>query len=117
MQAFHSINDVLNDLLTSDGPYLEFLRVPSMSCGIYVLEAGAEDRQRPHQEDELYYVISGEAGMKIVHDHLQVEDRSIAPGDTIFVKAGQEHRFHSIAGTLAVLVVFAPVEGSRKATA
>ena len=35
-------------------PYLEFLRVPSLSAGLYVLPAGGVDRQRPHAEDEIY---------------------------------------------------------------
>ena len=39
--------------------YHEFLRVPDLSAGLYVLEAGASDPQSPHTEDELYYVISG----------------------------------------------------------
>ena len=39
--------------------YHEFLRVPDLSAGIYVLEAGATDPQSPHTEDELYYVVAG----------------------------------------------------------
>ena len=41
--------------------YHEFLRVESMSAGLYVLEAGASDPQSPHAQDEIYYVISGRA--------------------------------------------------------
>jgi hypothetical protein len=40
------------DLLASGGangrPYLEFVREESMSVGLYVLPAGAVDRQKPH---------------------------------------------------------------------
>lgn len=39
--------------------YLEFLRVPAMSAGLYELETGASDPQTPHAEDEIYYVIAG----------------------------------------------------------
>ncbi len=39
--------------------YEEFLSVPDLSAGLYVLEAGATDRQSPHAEDELYYVVAG----------------------------------------------------------
>ena len=42
--------------------YEEFLRVPDLSAGLYVLEAGAADPQSPHTEDELYYVIAVAAG-------------------------------------------------------
>jgi hypothetical protein len=34
--------------------YREFLRVPDLSAGLYVLDAGATDPQSPHTEDELY---------------------------------------------------------------
>lgn len=33
--------------------YGEFLRVPALSAGLYVLAAGATDLQRPHHEDEM----------------------------------------------------------------
>ena len=41
--------------------YHEFLSVPDLSGGLYVLEAGAIDPQSPHTEDEVYYVVSGRA--------------------------------------------------------
>lgn len=43
----------------SQQTYLEFLRVPSISAGLYSLAAGDIDSQEPHSEDEVYYVISG----------------------------------------------------------
>jgi mannose-6-phosphate isomerase-like protein (cupin superfamily) len=46
-------------LAKPDKPYLEFLRVPSLSAGIYVLDTGATDPQTPHHDDEVYYVASG----------------------------------------------------------
>ncbi len=50
----------LVDAQGAAGPrYHEFLRVPDLSAGIYVLEAGATDLQSPHTEDELYYVVAG----------------------------------------------------------
>ena len=45
--------------------YLEFLRVSAMSAGVYVLPAGAADPQKPHQEDEMYFVIRGRARMRV----------------------------------------------------
>jgi len=85
--------------------YLEFLRVPAMSAGIYTLAAGATDPQSPHKEDELYYVIRGKARMKAGN-----EDHPVEPGAVIFVAAGVEHRFYDIEQELTVLVFFAPAE-------
>ena len=85
--------------------YLEFLRVPSLSAGLYMLAAGAVDTQEPHTEDEIYYVISG-------RDFIQVdqESRQVEAGSLVFVKARVEHRFHTITEDLRVLVIFAPAE-------
>jgi mannose-6-phosphate isomerase-like protein (cupin superfamily) len=87
--------------------YLEFLRRASMSAGVYVLEAGAEDGQSPHAQDELYHVIEGRAVLEVDGDQ-----RPVQPGTTIFVAAGVAHRFHSIASRLVVLVVFSPPEST-----
>ena len=88
-----------------DHPYHEFLRIPAMSAGLYVLAAGATDRQQPHREDEIYYVLRGKAKMR-----LGKEERSIQEGSVIFVEPGLEHRFFDIQQELVLLVVFAPAE-------
>jgi mannose-6-phosphate isomerase-like protein (cupin superfamily) len=85
--------------------YAEFLRVPSMSLGCYVLAAGAEDRQRPHHEDEIYYVVRGRARFQAGD-----EDREVSAGSVLFVAAEVEHHFHDIQEELAALVFFAPAE-------
>jgi quercetin dioxygenase-like cupin family protein len=87
--------------------YLEFLRVPAMSAGLYVLPAGATDPQSPHKEDELYYVIRGRARMKV-----GAEDHEVTQGSVIFVAGEVEHRFYDIAEEITVLVFFAPAESS-----
>jgi len=87
--------------------YLEFLRVPAISAGIYVLSKGANDPQQPHTEDEIYYVINGKAKIRI-----GAEVRSVGEGSVIFVDAGVEHRFLDIEQDLVVLVVFGPAEST-----
>jgi quercetin dioxygenase-like cupin family protein len=93
--------------ITCGHPYHEFLRVPALSAGVYVLSAGATDRQRPHQQDEIYYVVRGKAKIR-----LGLEERSIQEGSVIFVEPGLEHRFFDIEEELVLLVVFAPAETS-----
>ena len=85
--------------------YLEFLRVPAMSAGVYVLPKGGADPQRPHREDEMYYVVRGRARMEIGSEHAEVR-----AGSVIFVEAAAEHRFYDIEEELEVLVFFAPAE-------
>jgi len=88
--------------------YLEFLRRPSMSIGLYVLPGGAMDGQSPHTEDEAYVVLAGRSRFTAGG-----ETRDVGPGDTIFVPAHMPHRFHDITDELRLIVVFAPAEGSR----
>ena len=88
-------------------PYQEFLRIPAVSAGIYVLPVGAVDRQHPHREDEIYYVIRGKAKMR-----LGAEECSVQEGRVMFVEAGLEHRFFDIEQELALLVVFTPAESN-----
>lgn len=107
MQSFYSVDEIRKQI-PSRRPYREFLRVAAMSCGVYVLRAGEEDPQQPHNEDEIYYVVSGVARMKVKPENQPEQDRVITPGDVVFVKAHEEHRFHSITEDLVLLVVFAP---------
>jgi mannose-6-phosphate isomerase-like protein (cupin superfamily) len=85
--------------------YQEFLRVPDLSAGLYVLEAGATDPQLPHREDELYYVVAGRATITVGD-----EARPVGPGSLVFVGAEVAHRFHDITERLELLVVFGPAE-------
>jgi mannose-6-phosphate isomerase-like protein (cupin superfamily) len=103
--GFIEVDDVLAERALKGLPYLEFLRVPSMSAGLYVLPAGGADAQLPHKQDELYYVIRGKARM-----HAGLQDRAIGRGTLIFVGASVEHRFHQIEEELEILVLFAPAE-------
>jgi quercetin dioxygenase-like cupin family protein len=85
--------------------YREFLRVPAMSAGLYVLAAGSTDPQRPHHEDEMYYVVRGRGRFKAGG-----EDREVSAGSVIYVAAEVEHYFYDIAEEILVLVFFAPAE-------
>jgi mannose-6-phosphate isomerase-like protein (cupin superfamily) len=101
---FH-VDDLNRQRAQESKRYLEFLRVPAMSAGVYVLPPGGSDPQKPHREDEMYYVVRGRARMQIGSDHTEVRS-----GSVIFVEAELEHRFYDIQEELEVLVVFAPAE-------
>jgi len=104
MDAFE-VNQLLAECSRTQQPYLEFLRVPSLSAGLYVLPVGGIDTQQPHTEDEVYYIASGRGAILVAG-----ESRAVVAGSVVFVKAGDEHRFHSIAEELVMLVFFAPAE-------
>jgi mannose-6-phosphate isomerase-like protein (cupin superfamily) len=102
---FFEVGHLRQERITAGKLYLEFLRVPSMSAGVYTLAVGSTDPQKLHTEDELYYVVRGRSRMQVGSD-----DQAIAEGSVIFVGANVEHRFHDIREELTVLVFFAPAE-------
>lgn len=90
-------------------PYLEFLNVPSLSVGLYCLPAGGTDPQQPHTEDEVYYIVSGQAQFQLAD-----ETHPVTPGTLLYVAAHQPHKFFNITEALTILVFFAPAEYSQK---
>jgi len=108
MQAFE-LADLISQQKDSNKPYLEFLKVPDLSMGLYVLPKGGLDLQSPHTEDEVYYIVSGRAKIKVAD-----EERDVDAGSIVYVAKNVEHRFHSIEEELKVIVFFAPAEYSNR---
>lgn len=102
MEAFE-LDQVLRDQQESGERYLQFINQGSLSLGLYVLPAGGTDLQTPHDEDEVYYVVSGHAFVTV-----DGETRPVHPGSMIFVAKEVEHRFFGIEEELSLLVFFAP---------
>jgi mannose-6-phosphate isomerase-like protein (cupin superfamily) len=103
------LNQLIAQQKASNQLYLEFIKVPDLSVGLYVLPAGGVDPQSPHTEDEVYYVVSGKAKIQVGD-----EDRDVLAGSIVYVAKNVEHRFHSIEEELRVLVFFAPAEYSNR---
>ena len=104
MQAFQ-LHELENQAAEDNHLYYEFLRVPSMSLGLYRLGAGKPDPQLPHQQDEVYYVLSGKGMLEV-----NGKQEKAIPGTVIYVEAGAAHKFVDIEENLEVLVFFAPAE-------
>jgi mannose-6-phosphate isomerase-like protein (cupin superfamily) len=107
MQAWE-LAEVEGDRARDGRLYHEFLRVPDLSAGLYVLEAGAADPQSPHAEDELYYVVAGRGSVTVAD-----ATREVVVGSLVFVAAKVPHHFHDIVERLEILVVFGPAEATR----
>jgi mannose-6-phosphate isomerase-like protein (cupin superfamily) len=108
MKSFE-LAQLVSERESSNKLYLEFLKVPDLSMGLYVLPAGGADPQSPHTEDEVYYVLNGRAKILVAE-----ENRDVQAGSIIYVEKKVAHRFHSIEEDLTVLVFFAPAEYSSK---
>ena len=90
-----------------DGYAAQVLRSHLLSVGLYLLRAGGTDDQKPHNEDEVYYVVSGRAKLRVGDD-----DHPVQPGTLLFVPALAVHSFHEISEELVLVVFWAPPEKS-----
>lgn len=96
------IAELLKNKSNEDVSFQEFLKTDSMHCGLYHLKAGSQDMQTPHDEDEMYYVVSGRAKLK-----LGDSSRDVSPGNLLYVQASEDHAFFEIEEDMTLLVIFA----------
>ena len=82
--------------------YLEFLKESRLSSGIYFLPAGSTDPQQPHDEDEVYFLLSGKGSFTSGG-----QTEQIVKGSILYVAAEEIHKFHDIEEDLTLLVFFA----------
>lgn len=88
--------------------FATLLRHGSMSVELYAPQG--EDRQTPHEQDELYVVVAG-SGRFLNGGEL----RPFAAGDVLFVPAGVEHRFLDFTPDFMTWVIFYGPEGGERA--
>jgi mannose-6-phosphate isomerase-like protein (cupin superfamily) len=66
------------------------------------------DLQRPHQQDEIYIIASGNSIF-----FRDGESAQCKPGDILFVPAKMEHRFENFSDDFATWVIFYGKEGGE----
>lgn len=91
-----------------DGYAARVLQSDLLSVGVYVLPAGAEDKQSPHREDEVYYAVRGRSRFRAGGHY----ETAVGPGSLLYVRAGVDHRFFDIEEELVLVVFWAPPEKS-----
>jgi mannose-6-phosphate isomerase-like protein (cupin superfamily) len=88
------------------------LRHGSMSLRYYAPRH--EDRQSPHDQDEIYVVATGSGFFEQGPEAAKMERRPFGPGDAIFVPAGTVHRFVDFTDDFGTWVIFwGPAGGER----
>jgi quercetin dioxygenase-like cupin family protein len=95
------LSELYERAATIDGSYLRFLDNDKLSSGIYQLKAGEEDKQEPHEWDEIYYVLEGKAKLNAGD-----EQYDASTGMILFVAANVVHQFVEIEKDLKILVFF-----------
>ena len=78
----------------------------SMSVELYAPQG--QDPQKPHEQDELYFIIKGFSRLLIGEKEFEC-----APGDAFFVKAGEKHHFLEFSDDFKTWVVFWGPKGGK----
>jgi len=110
VQTF-SVTDILNGLSSDRHDATEVVRAPSGSLSVSASRrpAGSADDQKPHAEDEAYYVLPGRGMFE--------SDGGVVPvaaGSLLFVPAGAEHRFTNITGDMQTLIFWSPARAATR---
>src|SRR5207248_6272123 len=99
----HEVEKLLSARPAGEHTYAEILRKETLSVGLSVWPAGDVDGQKPHNEDEVYFVVRGRGKIRVAD-----EQREVGAGALVFVGAQVPHHFCAIVETLHVLVCWAP---------
>ncbi|HEX3383635.1 MAG TPA: cupin domain-containing protein [Mucilaginibacter sp.] len=103
-----SVNAALDQLGDNKAKlFVKVMEHGSMFVEIY--RPQKTDQQRPHKQDELYIIISGQG--EFLNDGKR---SSFAAGDVLFVRAGIKHRFENFSDDFATWVIFYGPEGGEK---
>jgi mannose-6-phosphate isomerase-like protein (cupin superfamily) len=101
--------DIIKRSEAQNTNYGVFMRMPSISSGVYTLKKGQADGQNPHTRDEIYYVMKGKSKISIGSETFDVKE-----GALIFVEAYKEHKFFDITEDLAIVVFFSAEQGEKQ---
>ena len=94
-------------LLSAQNRFAEVFRHGTLSVEWYA--PVGHDPQQPHEQDELYVVVSG-SGLFLNGAATQ----PFGPGDVLFVAAGVEHRFLNFTDDFGTWVIFYGPKGGEK---
>jgi len=100
----------MSERLTRETERLSALAVTHGSLEVRFYAPRGEDRQPPHDRDELYVVLRGR-GTYVVDGRRC----PFGPGDALFAPAGSVHRFEDFGEDLAVWVMFYGPKGGEPA--
>ena len=82
---------------------------------LYFYEPRGEDRQTPHEQDEVYVIVRGSGTFAMVADSGWMERRPFGPGDAILVPAGTDHRFEDFTDDFGTWVImYGPPGGEAR---
>jgi len=101
----YDLDTYLEKIKNNNSYFHTFINKDSLAAGVLVLKPGDEDTQAPHDNDEVYYVISGNGFLKI-----KDKDYKVSKDKLFFVVKNVEHYFHGNTKELKVLYFFGGID-------
>ena len=98
-----SITELVDDLEPNELQHEEVLSTGSLTVEVGKYPTDSAAPKNPHNEMELYYVLSGSGKLRVGDDTHDVE-----AGDLVFVEPDLEHDFFHITEEITVLIVLGP---------
>lgn len=80
---------------------------------LYFYEPRGEDKQTPHDQDEVYVIMSGSGIFAIGKNEDSLDRFSVQTGDVIFTQAGALHRFENFTDDFGTFVIMYGAEGGE----
>jgi mannose-6-phosphate isomerase-like protein (cupin superfamily) len=103
--SYVSTTELVNKLDEEERDYLEVFSEESMSVELARYPNPAP--KTPHNEDELYFIVSGAGKIRVGE-----KTYSVTEGDAVYVEQGVEHDFFDIDDEITSLIVFAGTQDS-----
>lgn len=110
MQEFKNkvaLSEALAKLKKEDKEFISFFSHGSLDLELY--QPKVEDKQQPHQRDEVYIISTGKATFMLEGEYTEVK-----AGDFLFVAANKEHQFTQFSDDFSTWVLFYGPQGGEK---
>lgn len=98
-----SITDIVDDLDADELQHKEALEAGPLTVEVGKYPTDSAAPKNPHNEEELYYVLSGAGKLRVGDD-----THDVSAGDLVSVEPNLEHDFFDISEEITVLIVFGP---------
>ncbi len=97
-----NLQDYLEKINKTNSYFHTFINKDNLAVGVLSLKPDEEDKQEPHESDEIYFIISGNGYLKIKDKDFKVSKHKL-----FFVAKNVPHFFHGNTKELTVLYFFA----------
>ncbi len=101
MKLEYDLKTYLEKIEKSSSYFSTFIDKDRLAAGVMLLRPGEKDIQTPHENDEVYFVLSGNGFLKIKN-----KDYSVSKNKLFFVGKNVKHFFHGNSEELKVLYFF-----------